>query len=423
MSVKIEIGFTPSGASGPFFTLDDATKGLLDSPTYILGGEVLADVTEYVLSFQVGRGKSIELDRFTAGGASVSFNNATRAFDPTYQDSPFYGQIKPKRRLRVSIDDIIQFDGTIDDWDIQYELGGYSVAVAKAVDATQVLTNVTLNDFFPDEELTGARVGAVLDAISWSADKRDIDNGSTTVVGDLVADNTNSFQYLQQVAQSEPGDLFVSRDGKVKFTDRNAVVTGDTVVFTDEGDGVPYVDIQALFGSELLFNNITVTSSAGTATATDATSVLEYGTIDYSIDTLIALEAELTTFADYLLEKYAEPQYRINSLTVNLKDLTTEQRADVLGIDLGDIVGAVFTPAGIPPAIVNYAKVIRIEQSLSPASETYTIGVEPLSGVTMILDNPVFGRLDAGYRLGVEYNAWTLNDTIYGRLSAGMAVS
>tara|TARA_R110000868_G_scaffold217091_2_gene467201 strand:- start:537 stop:1808 length:1272 start_codon:yes stop_codon:yes gene_type:complete len=423
MSVKIEIGFTPSGASGPFFTLDDAVKGLLDSFTYILGGEVLSDVTEYVLSFQIGRGKSIELDRFTAGGATVSFNNETRVFDPTYEDSPFYGQIKPKRRLKISVDDIVQFDGTIDDWDIQYQLGGYSVAVAKAVDATQVLTNVTLNDFFPDEELTGARVDAVLDAISWSADKRDIDNGSTTVVGDLVADNTNSFQYLQQVAQSEPGDLFVSKDGRVKFTDRNAVVSSETVVFTDEGDGVPYVDIQALFGSELLFNNITVTSSAGTATASDATSVLEYGVIDYSIDTLIALEAELTTFADYLLEKYAEPQYRISSLTVNLKDLTTEQRADVLGIDLGDVVGTVFTPAGIPPAIVNYAKVIRIEQSLSPANETYTIGVEPLSGVTMILDNPVFGRLDAGYRLGVEYNAWTLNDTIYGRLSAGMAVS
>ena len=423
MSVKIEIGFTPGGASGPFFTLDDATKGVLDNDIYILGGEILADVTEYVKSFEIGRGKSIELDRFTAGGATVAFNNETRAFDPTYELSPFYGQVKPKRRVRISVDDIVQFDGTIDDWDIQYQLGGYSVAVAKATDATQNLANIGLFDFFPDEELSGARVASVLDAISWSAEKRDIDTGSTTLVSDLVADGTNSFQYLQQVAQSEPGDLFISRDGKVKFTDREALVTGETVLFTDEGDGIPYVDIQALFGSELLFNNIIVTSSAGTATAVGEVSQSEYGVIDYSLETLISTEEELGTFAEYLLGKYEEPQYRINSLTVNLKDLTTEQRADVLALELGDIVGAVFTPAGIPPAIVNYAKVIRIDQSLSPANEIYSIGVEPIFGVTMILDNPVFGRLDAGYALGVPYNAWTLNDTIYGRLSAGMAVS
>jgi hypothetical protein len=423
MSVKVEIGFTPSGASGPFFTLDDSEKGVLNSPTYILGGEVLSDVTDFVRSFQISRGKSIELDRFAAGGASVVFNNDTRAFDPTFTLSPFFGQIQPKRRLRLSVDDIVQFDGLIDDWDIQYQLGGFSLAVAKAVDATQNLANISLFDFFPEEELPGDRINAVLDEIGWSVEKRDIDNGSALLVGDLVADGTSTFQYLQQVAQSEPGDLFISRDGNVKFTDRDAIVSGDTVVFTDEGDGIPYVNIAAIFGSELLFNNIAVSSSTGEATATSEISVSEYGVIDFSLETLVANEESLQSLADFLLEKYSEPQYRFNSVTVNLTSLSTAERLDVLSLDLGDVVGVVFTPAGIPPAIVSYAKVIRIEQSIDPAIETYSIGLEPLSGVTMILDNPVFGRLDEEYTLGNPYNAWTLSDVIYGRLSAGMAVS
>jgi hypothetical protein len=423
MSVKVEIGFTPSGGTGPFFTLDDATKGVLDNQIFILGGEVLADVTQYVRSIQVSRGKSIELDRFTAGGASVVFNNDNRFFDPEYTLSPLYGQIQPKRRIRIWVDDLIQFDGTVDDWDIQYQLGGYSTALAKATDATQSFAGLNLIDFFPEEELTGDRVNSVLDAVGWSLERRVIDNGSVTLVGDLVPDGTNSFQYLQTVAQSEPGDLFISRDGKVKFTDRDAVVSGDTPLFTDEGSGIPYVNIAALYGSELLFNNISVTSSSGTATAVSTNSVEAYGEIDYSLETLIAAEEDLQLLADFLLDKYSEPQYRINSLEVNLTDLTPEQRADVLSIDLGDVVGVVFTPSGIPPAIINYSKVIRIDQSIDPAVERYSIGLEPLSGVTMILDNPVFGKLNDEYVLGVPYNSWTLNDVIYGRLSAGMAVS
>ena len=38
-----------------FFTLDDATKGLLDG-TYPLGGDVLVDVTEFVSNVSIKRG-------------------------------------------------------------------------------------------------------------------------------------------------------------------------------------------------------------------------------------------------------------------------------------------------------------------------------------------------------------------------------
>ena len=423
MTMKIELGFTPLGVAAPFFTLDDAVKGLLDSETYVLGGEVLADVSQWARQVTISRGKSRELDRFRAGSASVAFNNDTRVFDPSYTLSPYYGQIQPKRRLRITVDGIVQFDGTIDDWDIAYDPGGYSLAVANAYDAIQNLANITLNNYAPSQELSGDRVDSVLDAISWDPTRRAIDTGSATLSAGTVASGTNTFEYLQTVSQSEPGDLFISKDGKVTFVDRYAQVTGTTPLFTDQGSGITYERVSTMVGSELLYNNITVTSSAGTANAVDTNSVEIFGEIDYELQTLLSDQTQLTNLSDFLLNRYANPQYRINDITVNLKTQTSLNRAAILGIDLGDIIQVSFTPSGIPPAFVTFAKVIRIAQSHSAAEELLTFGLEALTGVVLVLDDPEFGKLDSGYFLSGPYNAWTLNDPIYGRLSAGMAVS
>src|SRR6056297_1029725 len=98
MSVKVEIGFTASGASAPFFTLGDDTLGVLGGTEGLLGGgEILVEVTPFVRSFQIARGKSRELDRYQAGQATVAFQNDQRTFDPTFAAGQFFGQIEPRR--------------------------------------------------------------------------------------------------------------------------------------------------------------------------------------------------------------------------------------------------------------------------------------------------------------------------------------
>jgi len=58
----IEIGFdlTDSGV-GPFFRLDDPIQGVLDNTEFVLGGELFYDVTNYVTSVSITRGKKREL--------------------------------------------------------------------------------------------------------------------------------------------------------------------------------------------------------------------------------------------------------------------------------------------------------------------------------------------------------------------------
>ena len=150
MSVKVELGFTSAGASAPFFRLNDAELGILDGTEGVLGGgEILIDVSEYLRDFSINRGKTRELDRFQAGQATVSFKNNERVFDPTFEASPFFGQIEPRRQVRITVDDVVQYEGTIDDWNINYDQGGNSVAVAQAFDGIANLANIRLEGFQP----------------------------------------------------------------------------------------------------------------------------------------------------------------------------------------------------------------------------------------------------------------------------------
>jgi hypothetical protein len=144
-ATKVEIGFDLSALGGPFFILDDAVQGVLDNPTYTLGGTLFYDVSNKVLSVSVNRGKSRQLDKFTAGNSNITFINQDRAFDPLNASSPFFGQIIPRRTVRVTTSGSAVFYGSIDDWNLQYEVSGYSTAGAVVSDgftylAQQVLT-------------------------------------------------------------------------------------------------------------------------------------------------------------------------------------------------------------------------------------------------------------------------------------------
>lgn len=397
MTLKVELGFTSAGASAPFLTLDDPVRGLLNSSDWVLGGgEALVDVSAYVKSATINRGKSRELDRFNAGSASVAFNNQDRTFDPTYEASPFFGQIRPRRQIKITLDDVLQFEGTIDDWDIGYIQGGYSEARCGAVDGTQVVANIELNSYVPSSELTGARINDVLDAIGWDADKRNIDVGSQTLEADTVADGTNVFEYLQKIAASEPGDLFIAKDGSVKFVGRNSAPTSDGLQLADDGSGLGYLDIQTVFGTELLYNNITVSNSTNSISATDNDSIAAYGEVDYSLETLVNDTDSLNNLANFLLGKYSEPEFRFQSISVRLDNKSEADKDDLLNAELGDVIKVTFTPSGIPPAVVRFLKVISINVNLTPGQEVIIFGLESTTGALLVLNDSEFGKLNSG---------------------------
>ncbi len=403
--VKVELGLNLGSRDPNAFILDNDPRGKLDSVTYTLGGDRFFDITDRLVSVETSRGKNNSLDRIDSGIASITVDNFDRKFDPLYAAGPYFGELVPRRAIRITSNNQPVFVGAIDDFDIQYAPGNQSKVGIQSSDAFSVLTNAGLAEFTPSTELSGARVNAVLDRaeVAWPAEERLIDTGDSTLQGVTVREGTTALAYLQLVNNSEFGNLFIAKDGKVVFQERNAVPNIPNIVFSDEvvaGEylGIQFSSVNNIYGSENLYNRIVI-SNASTpalqAIAEDTSSQLNYGVRTYeATGLLIETQEQLQNLADFLLARFKEPQYRFDRVSVILDTISTSNQDAVLDLEIGDIVLIRFEPSDIPPAIEQYCRIIGINHTWEQSVKTVNFALETLDFAIFILDNAVLGTLD-----------------------------
>lgn len=393
MKVSIAFDLSANGV-GSWFTLDDATKGVLDGATYVLAGDVLTDVTSDVRSVQIRRGRSRQLSKFTAGNANITLSNATRKYDPQYASSPYYGSIVPRKQVVIERDGYTLGTFLSEDWNFSYDLSADNTAEVSCVDGLAQLAAYNLDASTRTAQVTGTRIGAVLDTIGWPTPQRAISTGQATLGADTVAADTNALAYLQKVEASEPGALFVNRAGAVTFKDRNDLQSFTSgVTFADDGTGIGFQDIEVTYGTEELFNSVAVTYVGGTVTSVSTASTTSYGTLDTTIDSLLGSSADAQALADWMVGKYAQPTYRITGLSVNLDGVTTAQQTQLLGLDLGDVVYVTWTPNATGAAIAQYCTVEGIEHNATPAAHMVNLTLAK-TFASFLLDSSTFGVLD-----------------------------
>ena len=402
---KVEIGFdlTETG-TGPFFRLDDPIQGVLDNTEWLLGGTLFYDVTNLVQSIAIQRGKNRQLDQFDSGLANIVFNNNDRTFDPEYALSPYAGQIVPKRQVRISSGGIVQFFGLVDDWNLSYEPNGDSIAAAACSDATSSFATQTLATRTNTVQKSGERINTILDLpeINWPTALRDIDTGQMTLGADTIPDNINALTYLRLVEQSEPGAFFIGKSGNVIFRDRIAAPTSGGITLADDGSGIKYQSVRVQYGSELLANEVVVGSdiTLTESIALDLESIEDYGIFNLTRTGLLINDAaDVEELAQFYASKYAQPEYRFESVDILLDELSLSQQADLLDLEIGDVVEIKFTPNGIAPAISKYAEIIRIDNSIDLDNHIMSLGFSTLDFALLVLDDAQFGKLDAGNAL------------------------
>ena len=402
--ISVEIGLDLGSKDTGAMVLDSATKGLLDG-TFYLSGLVFHDISDRLISVSTDRGKSQALDRIDAGTLTIQAHNNDRAFDPLYADSPYAGALVPRRAVRVSANGYQVFTGFIDDIDISYETNISSVVSMQCSDAFSVLTNANLDELTPALQLPGARITTILDLpeVAWDANLRDIDTGTTQMLDALIAQDTPALEYLQLVSDSEYGNLFLSKDGKVTFRERNSIpfIPGVTISDTKVGDVftyIPYTGISVVYGSENLYNRIVISNADAIpdeAIAEDLDSQLYYGVRGYNRTGLLnAALADLDSLADSLLVEFSQPQYRFDSVSVLLDDLSLTDQAKMLDLEIGDVINLQFTPSQIPPAIEQAVKVIGISHDWRPYENVITLALETVASGIFVLDSADFGVLD-----------------------------
>lgn len=402
-SPQVFVGFdlTDTGV-GPFAVLDDELRGILDGPDYVLAGTIFINLTDRVKKINISRGKPRDFGNFTAGACNVEFNNHDRAFDPLYEDSPYYGNIVPRREILVTSEGVTQFRGWVEDWDLNYLPSGDSIATAKAVDSLSVIASQNLAETSTTAELSGSRVTEVLDSptVNWPLSERDIATGTELIGNYTIEPGTNALGYLQEISNAEIGDLYIARDGLLTFKDRFKTPAGTAPVTFGDG-GLPFSNLAVVYGSELLYNNLTVSRfSGGTVTVTDTESQNLYGPRDLSIDNLlVANDSQLANIGLIYATQYSQPEYRFESLDVTLGKLTPEQQEEILALDLSSVVKITFTPNNIGDAIVRFVEVIRIDHFITPNNHVMTLGFAATTNNFFRLSDEAFGRLSAGNSL------------------------
>lgn len=111
-TARIYIAFT----DGPY----------VESPTW-------TEVTSYVRSVSVRRGKSSEQDTFGTGTASVVLNNRDNRFNPFNTAGTYYGNLLPRRQIKIEAlsagMNVPVFRGFVAGWPVEYTDSGYDSTV------------------------------------------------------------------------------------------------------------------------------------------------------------------------------------------------------------------------------------------------------------------------------------------------------
>jgi hypothetical protein len=403
---RVRIAFDlAAGGAGDFFTLDDPVKGELDNAPFGLSGDILQDVTDDVRSITVRRGRSRELERYQAGAATVNLDNKDRKYDPAAGTAvtPFGASMRPRKAVQITSNGAAVFNGVVDDWDLDYSLGGDHVASVKITDGFVFLAGQEIEPHTATAQTTGARINAILDRaeIAWPPGKRAIDTGSATVQADAIGGTADpkpvpALPYLQKVDEAEQGALFIGADGSLTFRGRSSLQVLTDVVFADDGTGIPFTNINAAYGAEELRNRVSVSRlNGGTATAVDAASVLAYGAIDFEIrDSLLADDTQAQSLADAIVARYAEPLLRIDDIEVVLNALDGTQQAQVLALELGALVRVLYTPSGIGDAIDQFVRLDSIEHNITAEQHRVRLSFSQGEPPALVLDSATFGLLD-----------------------------
>ena len=143
--------------------------------------------------------------------------------------SPLFDLIQPGGKLRVSSSGVItsrRFTGFIQDWDFSFDESGFDgKATVTALDFLNQVGNVNfLGGTQPAVQATSDRIESSLTANGISSAEFGVDTirGGHTLVGyDENSAGDNVLSYLQNVARSEPADLYSDVLGKLQLKDRS----------------------------------------------------------------------------------------------------------------------------------------------------------------------------------------------------------
>jgi hypothetical protein len=301
--------------------------------------------TTDVRSVSIRRGRTREDQAVQPGALILTLDNRSGTYDPDNASSTYtwngYTILTAGLGIRVkatyAATAYIIYTGYLENIDSDMTLD--PVAIFYCTDALAILARRTASITAP-QETTSARVGRVLDAISWSASDRSL-TSSRTLVASTVTDT--ALALCEVASTSEFGRLFASCDNKIVLQPYESLFTNSfrvTLSDTRVAGTIEYDNIVSNPGSRYLINTVAVTDGTAAVTnATNADSLARYGTYQRSVSTQLApAVSSVSAFAQIIADRNALPATRIDSIDFSVVGMGAAVWPQFLQCELGDNV-------------------------------------------------------------------------------------
>lgn len=263
---------------------------------------------------------------------------------------PLVGVIHPDMDLGLlySFGDGLTPDAIVDEFAIY-------VAASSATDPlsdARVAAHYAAGNTPWDGDLPSERIDRVLDLMDIPSDLRELDAGVTTFQSAEISGQT-ALEHIQKAAETEyAGLLFVARDGKARFIDREAVLAREPypIAFGDSAGEVGYTSFVPDDGDEVIRNRAKVSRLNGAVkTSEDSSSLSAFGPFEFVLEgTLADSEQNSADYAAFVVDQYADQRRRITTLDLG-PPITGDEDLHypaVLGPELGDAITVRNNPLG-----------------------------------------------------------------------------
>ena len=391
--------------SGPSFG-QTAIIGQAIFGTNVLGdaAAVIVDVSSQVNRIETNRGRTALSDQFQTGALTLRIVDQNGDFNPQNVTGPYYNVLTPMKKVQITatFNSVIYpiFSGFITSYVTTYpgeSAEDVAITTIQAVDAFRLaqVAQISTVTGATAGNLSGTRVGQILDQISWPASMRDVDAGLTPMQAD-PGTNRTALQALTTVATSEYGALYVDASGSFVFQDRAVTVgsiAGTPTVFADNGTGIDYFDASWILNDILIFNKATITRTGGTAqVASNAASITKYFLHSYFLDNLLMqTDAVALDYALAYTASRAETSIRCDAITLDL--YTPNYNTGIvaaLDLDFFDPITIITTQPG-GSLLEKTLQIFGVRMNISPNSwKTTFTTLEP------VIDGFIIGNVDYG---------------------------
>jgi len=403
--VNAVINFSTGPSFAQAMILD---SGLLGTNVLADSASVIVDVSNQVDSIQTIRGRNAQADQFQTGTLTMRIVDQNGDFNPQNPSGPYYNLLTPMRKVQITATygavTYPIFSGFITTYQTTTPKNALDVVYTTitAVDAFRLAQNAQISTVAGTSagQLSGARINALLDAISWPASMRDVDAGLTTMQADPGTART-SLAAMQTVETSEYGALYVDAAGSFVFQDRSVTAgsTGATpTVFNDNGTDIGYFNAVWRLDDTLVYNSASITRTGGTAqTAINQPSIDKYFVHSYNQQNLLMqTDAVALDYAQAYVASRAETSIRCDAIQLDLyTDNYNLGIIAALDLDYFDPVTITTNQPG-GSTLTKTLQVFGVAQSITPNSwKTTLTTLEPIID-GFILDSSIYGLLDSG---------------------------